>query len=130
MAKAKTKPKSKKTHEPEAKKKKPRRYSDTCNRWRLSKELQAVVGVPVSTKSGLIKMVWQYIKDNRLQDPEDKRYFYPDRLLLPIVGSGRLRVFQFSKYLGKHLTFMPLAQDDKKFQEEAEARFTGCSGSS
>ena len=105
--------------------KKPRKYSGNCKRWKLSQELEKITGVKVGTRNGIVKQLWTYIKANNLQDPQDKRYFYPDRTMLPVFGNGRVRCFAMSKYLVKHLTLLQVqpTKDVEAANAEDRARF-------
>ena len=40
----------------------------------LSKKLQNVLGVEEETRARIVAALWQYIKSNRLQDAEDRRF--------------------------------------------------------
>ena len=73
----------------------------------VSKELAAIIG----TKSGekisrpqVVKRLWAYLKENNLQDPENKQFFTPDAKMEPVFGNERMKAFSMSKYLKEHLT--------------------------
>ena len=73
----------------------------------VSEELASIIG----TKSGekisrpqVVKRLWAYLKENNLQDPENKQYFTPDAKMEPVFGNERIKAFSMSKYLKEHLT--------------------------
>ena len=73
----------------------------------ISPELAKVIG----TKKGeqvsrpqVIKKLWAYLKEKNLQDPENKQFFTPDKLMQPVFGSKRIKAFGMSKYLKEHLS--------------------------
>ncbi len=69
-----------------------------------SKELAAVIGSEKVTRGETIKKVWIYIKENNLQDPNDKRQIVPDKKLEAVFGSKEsISMFRLSGILGKHL---------------------------
>ena len=71
---------------------------------KLSDDLAAVVGMDEASRAQCVKHLWAYIKDNNLQDPENKQYFVPDKKMAKLFGTDRLKGFSMSKYLGAHLT--------------------------
>jgi len=48
--------------------------------------------------------LWAYIKEHKLQDPENKQYFKPDKKMAKIFGEDKLRGFGMAKYLKDHLS--------------------------
>jgi upstream activation factor subunit UAF30 len=48
--------------------------------------------------------VWDHIKKNNLQNPENKREIIADDKLEPVFGSKRLNMFQMTKAINKHLS--------------------------
>ena len=71
---------------------------------KLSDDLAAVVGMEEASRAQCVKHLWAYIKDNNLQDPENKQYFIPDKKMAKLFGTDKLKGFSMSKYLGEHLT--------------------------
>ncbi|KAF8021017.1 hypothetical protein BT93_G1431 [Corymbia citriodora subsp. variegata] len=57
----------------------------------VSPEMQAVVGVPEIPRTQALKQIWAYIKENNLQDPENKKVIICDEKLKKIFG-GKDRV--------------------------------------
>ncbi len=70
---------------------------------RLSPTLQSITGLLRGTRIEVMKAVWKYIKNHNLQDPRDKRYFFPDAKFVPICGPGRCKILHVTKYLTPHL---------------------------
>merc|ERR1711997_622947 len=71
---------------------------------KVSDDLAAVVGMKEASRAQCIKMLWKYLKDHNLQDPENKQYFFPDKKMGKIFGNERIRAFGMAKFLGAHLT--------------------------
>ena len=70
-----------------------------------SKELAAVIGDEKVTRGEAIKKMWIYIKEEGLQDPNDKRQIVPDEKLEPLFGNKEpLSMFRLSGVLAKHLS--------------------------
>merc|ERR1712079_156849 len=44
------------------------------------------------------------MKENKLQDPENKQWFTPDETMAPIFGTEKIKCFSMAKYLKEHLT--------------------------
>jgi len=61
--------------------------------YKLSPELSDVVGKKEATRGECMKQLWAYIKEHKLQDPENKQYFKPDKKMAKIFGEDKLRGF-------------------------------------
>jgi len=72
--------------------------------YKLSQELADIVGKQEATRGEVIKQLWAYIKEHKLQDPENKQYFKPDKRMAKVFGEDKMRGFGMAKYLGKHLS--------------------------
>ncbi|XVF45017.1 hypothetical protein PTKIN_Ptkin02bG0171900 [Pterospermum kingtungense] len=57
----------------------------------VSPEMQALVGVPEISRTQALKLIWAYIKEHNLQDPENKKIIVCDEKLKKILG-GKDRV--------------------------------------
>lgn len=69
-----------------------------------SPELAKVVGSEPVPRSEIMKKVWDYIKKNNLQNPENKREIIADEQLEPVFGGKKLDMFQMTKAINKHLS--------------------------
>lgn len=70
----------------------------------LSPELAALVDAKTLTRGEVMKKLWEYIKANNLQDPNDKRMIVPDKKLAALFGSSEpLNMFKLSAIIAKHL---------------------------
>lgn len=69
-----------------------------------SKELGAVVGNDKLPRSEVISKVWDYIKSNNLQNPENKREILADDKLQKVFGKDRCTMFEMNKHIAAHLT--------------------------
>ncbi|KAG0462436.1 hypothetical protein HPP92_020912 [Vanilla planifolia] len=54
----------------------------------VSPELQAFVGAKEIPRTEALKQIWAYIKENNLQDPENKRIVVCDEKLKSIFGGS------------------------------------------
>jgi upstream activation factor subunit UAF30 len=68
-----------------------------------SPELAKIVGSEPLPRSEVTKKVWEHIKGNNLQNPENKRQIIADEKLRPIFGGEKLDMFQMTKAINKHL---------------------------
>ena len=71
---------------------------------KLSPELAAIVGQKEASRPQLTKLLWAYLKEHNLQDPENKQYFTPDKKMAKVFGEDKIKGFSMSKYLGPHLS--------------------------
>jgi upstream activation factor subunit UAF30 len=69
-----------------------------------SKELAAVVGSDPLPRAEVVSKVWDYIKKNKLQDPQNKREIMADEKLQAVFGKNRVTMFEMNKHLAQHLT--------------------------
>lgn len=56
------------------------------------------------SRAQVVKQLWVYIKENNLQDPEDKKSILCDVKMHAIFGKDRIGCFEMNKYIGAHLT--------------------------
>ena len=68
-----------------------------------SKELAAVVGPDPLPRGQAVRKVWNYIKKQNLQNPENRREILADDKLKPIFGKDKVTMFEMNKYLAQHL---------------------------
>ena len=68
-----------------------------------SKELGAVVGNDPLPRPQVVKKVWDYIKKNDLQNPQNKREINADAKLRAVFGKDKVTMFEMNKHLAAHL---------------------------
>merc|ERR1712002_950806 len=71
---------------------------------KLSAELSAIVGEEEASRAQCVKLLWAYLKEKNLQDPENKQFFTPDKKMSKVFGNERMRCFSMTKFLTPHLT--------------------------
>ena len=69
-----------------------------------SAELAAVVGSSPLARPEVVSKMWEYIKANNLQNPQNKREILADAKLEPIFGAKKVTMFEMNKHLSKHLS--------------------------
>ena len=70
-----------------------------------SKELAAVVGSEPMPRTEVTKRLWDYVKKNKLQDPNDKRTIVADEKLKPVFGGkSKVSMFEMTKLANQHLS--------------------------
>lgn len=70
----------------------------------LSPQLAAVVGAKELSRPEVTKKVWEYIKANELQDPNNKRLIVPDNKLEKVFGhSDPVDMMKLPGILSKHI---------------------------
>jgi chromatin remodeling complex protein RSC6 len=68
-----------------------------------SKELAAIVGSAPLSRGDVVSKMWEYIKKNNLQNPENKREILADAKLEPVFGKKKVTMFEMNKHLAQHL---------------------------
>jgi len=66
-------------------------------------QLAAVVGNDPLPRSELTKKIWDYIKSNDLQDPENRRMINADDKLRPIFGRDQVSMFEMTRLVNQHV---------------------------
>jgi upstream activation factor subunit UAF30 len=67
-------------------------------------QLAAVVGSDPLTRAALTKKIWDYVKSNNLQDPQDKRTIRADAKLKPVFGGKeKVSMFEMTKLVNQHV---------------------------
>ncbi|CAG8478793.1 9060_t:CDS:2 [Acaulospora morrowiae] len=69
----------------------------------LSPVLSRFLNAEELSRLEVVKRLWVYIKENDLQDPNDKRYIVCDEKLMTIFKHERIHSFTMNKYLTDHL---------------------------
>jgi len=70
----------------------------------LSAELEAVVGKGPMPRGQVVKKMWEYIKENNLQNPTNKRNIFADDKLRPIFGGkNEVTMFEMTKLASAHM---------------------------
>jgi upstream activation factor subunit UAF30 len=68
-----------------------------------SKELAAVVGDHPLPRGEVVKKVWEYIKQHKLQNPDNGREILADDKLEAVFGTKKVSMFEMNKHLARHL---------------------------
>ena len=66
---------------------------------KLSDDLAEFIGKKQATRQECVKVFWDHIKKNGLQDPQDKQYFTPDQKMAKLFGDQRMKGFGMAKIL-------------------------------
>ena len=88
--------------------------------YRLSESLSNMIGITVGCRAQVIKLMWKYVKEHRLQDPTDRRYILPDLTMGMVFGGERLQGFCMGKYMNDHLFPYEFLRDEEEDAEQEE----------
>ena len=70
-----------------------------------SADLAAVIGANPVARTEAVKLMWDYIKANNLQNPANKRNILADEKLAKVFGGKKeVTMFELAGILGKHLS--------------------------
>jgi upstream activation factor subunit UAF30 len=89
----------------EEEKKKPRKTGLSVKK-EISAELASFLGKGPSelvARTDIVKGMWDYIKANELQNPENKREIFLDKKMKKVFGCDTFTMFTMNKYLGAHI---------------------------
>jgi chromatin remodeling complex protein RSC6 len=65
--------------------------------------LAAITGSDPLPRSQVVSKMWDYIRKNNLQNPQNKREIVADDKLKKVFGVDRCSMFEMNKHLSKHL---------------------------
>ncbi len=68
-----------------------------------SSDLAAIVGSDPLPRSQVVSKVWDHIRKNNLQNPQNKREILADDKLKKIFGKDSCSMFEMNKHLSNHL---------------------------
>ncbi|CAN1528969.1 TopA Topoisomerase IA [Burkholderiaceae bacterium] len=68
-----------------------------------SAALAAVIGSEAVARTEVMKKLWDYIKEQGLQDPKDKRTIQADAKLKAVFGKDSVGMFEIAGLIGPHL---------------------------
>ena len=97
---------------------KKKRKAGTQPPYRLSEDLQAIVGTDILPRPQVVSKIWEYIKANNLQNENDKREILCDDKLQRIMKTRKITMFQMNVHIGEHLIEK---LDRSQYQHEAAA---------
>ncbi|KAI2619445.1 SWIB-domain-containing protein [Hypomontagnella submonticulosa] len=69
----------------------------------LSYPLAELCGETQLSRPQVVKKLWEHIKGNQLQDPNDKRQIRCDERMQAVFKQARVDMFQMNKLVGNHL---------------------------
>ena len=69
-----------------------------------SADLAAITGKDPLPRSQVVSKMWDYIRANKLQNPENKREILADDKLRKVFGTDRCSMFEMNKHLSRHLS--------------------------
>jgi chromatin remodeling complex protein RSC6 len=69
-----------------------------------SADLAAITGTDPLPRSQVVKKVWDHIKANNLQNPQNKREIMADDKLRKIFGKDKVSMFEMNKHLSNHVS--------------------------
>ncbi|KAG1347931.1 upstream activation factor subunit spp27 [Cocos nucifera] len=76
----------------------------------LSPALQQFVGESELARTEVVKKLWAYIRENSLQDPNNRKKIICDERLQKLFNVNTIDMFQMNKVLSKHI--WPLTSED------------------
>jgi chromatin remodeling complex protein RSC6 len=68
-----------------------------------SSDLAAIVGNGPLPRSEIVSKMWEYIKKNNLQNPQNKREILADDKLKKIFGKDSVTMFEMNKHINAHV---------------------------
>lgn len=69
-----------------------------------SADLAAITGSDPLPRSQVVSKVWDHIRKNNLQNPQNKREIIADDKLRKVFGTDRCSMFEMNKHLSRHLS--------------------------
>ena len=86
---------------------------------KLSPDLAAIVGKTEASKIELIKLLWAYLKKNKLECKDNKQFFLPDKKMAKVFGTDRIQGFSMAKHIQAHLTPIDTINDSDDVKNDS-----------
>jgi chromatin remodeling complex protein RSC6 len=87
----------------DVKKKKAKKAKPRAKVLTATPELAEVIGVKRASKGQMVRKIWDYVRQHRLQDSRNGRWIHPDDKLAKVLGPNRISSFQMGRPLKKHM---------------------------
>eukprot|EP00794_Sanderia_malayensis_P003606 gene3606-4115_t len=71
--------------------------------FKLNEQLGRVLGIHTQTRPVIVNALWQYVKNNGLQDSSEREYINNDKYLRQIFDCDRMKFCEIPQRLQKHL---------------------------
>lgn len=71
---------------------------------KVSEQLGAIVGKGPLPRTEVVSKVWEYIRKNNLQNPENKREILADDKLKKVFGQDKATMFEMNRLFSAHLS--------------------------
>lgn len=97
------------------------------NKYKVGPGLSALTTLKLATKPHIVMEVWNYVKQRRLQDENDKRLIKCDERLTQLFGTAQIHFSQLPELINLHLSRPdPIVIEytirvDKQFNQSPEA---------
>ncbi|KAH9301447.1 hypothetical protein KI387_013030, partial [Taxus chinensis] len=88
----------------------------------LSPELQALLGVSELSRTQVVKQLWAYIRENKLQDPQNKRKIICDDKFRAVFKKSSIDMFEMNKVLSDHIFRLDKENDGSEDPEPKAKR--------
>jgi len=73
-------------------------------KYKTSSALKELTGKSEISRPEAMKLIWDYIKKNKLQDTKNRRMINPDANFAKVFGSKQLSMFDLAKKIGGHIS--------------------------
>ena len=70
----------------------------------LSEDMADFMGRDRASRAEITKKIWDHIKKNDLQSPENRRNIEPDDTLEPILGAKTISMFKIATKISEHVS--------------------------
>ena len=95
-----------------------KRKAGTGAPYHLSEQMTKITGKSILPRPQVIQALWVYIKENDLQNQDDKREIICDELLQKVMGGkSKVTMFSMNKYVSSHI--LEKADKDDYARQEA-----------
>ena len=81
------------------------RFDHWQNTMIFSKDLEEIVGSNEANKDDIAKLMHAYIKENKLQDPNNNEYVNCDEKLQKVVGKKKIKYTDLLKPVSHHMSY-------------------------
>jgi len=100
-------------------------FSNLHKRYHVDPVLRAIIDKPIVSRPEAVKLIWAYIKKNKLQKPENGRIILPDQRLGALTGEPGVEFngFKLMTHIQRHF-LQPALEKPTLFQRFSGAFFS------
>jgi chromatin remodeling complex protein RSC6 len=80
-----------------------RGFRNVRKQLQVDQPLRNIIGVERAHWGQIVRLIWNYIKANNLQSPQNKKMIVPDQALAAVIGAEEINCFKMMSHIKRHI---------------------------